>query len=114
MGYTSRGHRRKLEVHGHFRTAKRLVYPSKAMNLHEQIALVDSKQALAIFVESLRDDLRHNPASWENSTLERFLGALASWIEDSDGYYRNRGESVPTAPSWRNVAEMLAAARIYE
>jgi len=42
------------------------------------------------------------------------LEALAGWIDDSDGYYVNQGKPVPTAPSWKNVAEMLIAARIYE
>jgi hypothetical protein len=84
------------------------------MKLHQQVAGVDGKQALADFVEALREDLRTNPSEWESATLDRFLGALASWIEDSDGYYRNRGEPVPTLPSWRNIAEMLAAARVYE
>jgi hypothetical protein len=84
------------------------------MKIHEQVAGVNSKQALAEFVDALREDLRSNASEWENATLDRFLGALASWIEDSDGYYVNRGEAVPSSPSWRNVAEMLAAARIYE
>jgi hypothetical protein len=84
------------------------------MKVHEQVAQVDSKRALSEFVEALREDLQTNPAEWENATLDRFLGALASWIEDSDGYYSNRGVPVPAAPSWRSIAEMLAAARIYE
>jgi hypothetical protein len=91
-----------------------MVHTGEAMKLHEQVAQVDSKQALAEFVEALREDLQSNPAEWENATLDRFLGALASWIEDSDGYYINHSRPVPTSPSWRNIAEMLVAAKIYE
>jgi hypothetical protein len=84
------------------------------MKLHEQIETIDSKASLAKFVEALRRDLQENPQEWENATLDQFLAALASWIEDSDGYYVNQGRPIPVSPSWRNVAEMLIAAKIYE
>ena len=64
------------------------------MTLHEQ---VDGKQALARFVEALREDLQTNPAEWENPTLDRFLEALAGGIQDSDGFYINQGTPVPTS-----------------
>lgn len=84
------------------------------MELHEQISAIQSKNDLIEFIRALDADLRANSAHWENATLERFLGALASWLEDSDGYYRNQGRPVPTSPSWRDVAEMLMAAKMYE
>jgi len=46
--------------------------------------------------------------------LESFLGALASWVEDMDGYYQNQGREVPPTPTWKMFGEMLAAARVYE
>jgi hypothetical protein len=49
-----------------------------------------------------------------NANLDAFLGGLASWIEDMDGYYQSRGLEVPQRPTWKTLGEMLAAARIYE
>lgn len=59
-------------------------------------------------------DLQAKPATWENATLDRYLSALERWLEDADGYYRNQGRNVPSNPTWRDVAEMLIAATMYE
>lgn len=94
-----------------------MVHPRevKAMKeLHEQVAEIQTRADLVAFVEALRADLKANPKKWENATLDTFLGALASWTEDMDGYYRNHGREVPQTPTWKTVGEMLAAARIYE
>lgn len=84
------------------------------MKLHERVGQVRSKGELSEFVAALADDARSHPEQWENQTLEGYLSALARWIEDSDGYYRNHGRSPPENPSWKDVAEMLMAARMYE
>ena len=84
------------------------------MKLHERVAGIRSKADLVEFVRALSEDLRAKPEDWENRTLERYLSALASWLEDSDGYYKNQGRAVPVSPSWQNVAEILIAAKIYE
>jgi hypothetical protein len=80
----------------------------------ERVAGIKSKGDLVEFVRSLRDDLQTEPGAWENATLERYLSALASWLEDSGGYYQNQGRDIPVSPSWRDVAEMLMAAKMYE
>jgi hypothetical protein len=82
--------------------------------LHEHVAQIRTKEDLVSFIEALGTDLKENPGSWENPTLESFLAALASWVEDSEGYYRNQGLEVPEAPTWRGIGEMLTAARTYE
>jgi hypothetical protein len=84
------------------------------MRLAEQIATIETKADLVAFIEALTRDLTTNPNEWENATLERYLTALASWLEDSDGYYRNRGMDPPKTPSWTNVVDMLIAAKMYE
>jgi hypothetical protein len=84
------------------------------MKIHEYVSQVGNKADLVEFVRALANDLTTNREEWENPTLEMYLVALASWLEDSDGYYRNQGRPVPVDPSWRDVAEMLMAARIYE
>lgn len=84
------------------------------MKLHERIEQIQSKADLVEFIEALGRDLQENAESWENVTLENYLSALARWLEDSDGYYRNQNRPIPQSPSWRNVAEMLIAAKMYE
>lgn len=82
--------------------------------LHEQVAGIQNKADLIAFIDALSHDLETDPARWENVTLERYLFALARWLEDCEGYYRNQNRVVPENPSWRNIGEMLAAARVYE
>lgn len=84
------------------------------MKLHELIRRIQSKSDLAAFIEALAEDLRSHPDDWENHTLDRYVAALARWVADSDGFYANQGLEAPTAPSWRNVGEMLLAAKTYE
>jgi hypothetical protein len=84
------------------------------MQLHESVAGVQSKTDLAGFVQALALDFLAHQHEWENITLERYLEALARWLADSDAYYKNQGLDVPSTPSWKNVAEMLIAAKSYE
>lgn len=80
------------------------------MRLDEQAAHVRSKSEPIEFIKALRDNLEADRESWENASLERYLGALASWLDDCDGFYSRVGRPPPDAPSWGNVAEMLIAA----
>ena len=77
------------------------------VKLHERVAQVRSKTELVEFVRALAEDLSEEREGWENPTLETYLAALASWFEDSDGYYRNQGRPVSVEPSWRDVADDL-------
>ena len=92
-----------------------MVHPCQAMSeLNEEVSAITTRADLVNFIEVLRADLITKPEKWENPTLESYLGALASWIGDMDGYYRNHGRDVPVAPTWKSIGEMLAAARVYE
>lgn len=84
------------------------------MTLAEQNDSIRSREDFVAFVKALRKDLRDNPASWENATLDCYIGALGAWVEDMDGYYINQGKPVPQQPDWKVAADMLMAARIYE
>ena len=78
-------------------------------------ALVATREDMAAFVSEIRDDLLVNPGNWENATLERFLAALSSYIEDVPGYLKNTNSSVSAdAPSWQLFATVLCGARVYE
>ena len=60
------------------------------MEIHKQVDEIETRQDLVVFIEALRNDL------------------------DMDGYFQNRGEPVPSQPSWRLVREPAYAAKIYE
>jgi hypothetical protein len=75
---------------------------------------VQTREDFIAFVRALLADHRQNADAWENRFLETYLEALAGWTEDMEGYHRNRNEATPAQPSWRNLAEMLLAARTYE
>lgn len=75
---------------------------------------IRSRDDFVLFLERLADSFQRDDFHWENSTIEGFLRAWAAWASDMDGYFMNRGEPVPSAPSWELVAQMLLAARVYE
>jgi hypothetical protein len=89
-------------------------YEESEMSLKEKVGAVTSKCDFVDFVNNLRADLNAHPKEWENNTLDRFLEALSAWTQDMDGYYENHHFPVPTSPSWRDLAEMLLAAKYYE
>lgn len=84
------------------------------MNLDENAENVLLKNDLVVFVNNLRLNLINSPEEWENRTLESFLEAMASWVDDMDGYYINKGETPPAVPTWQTIADILLGAKIYE
>lgn len=76
---------------------------------------MNSRGDLARFIYALQDDLEHHPEAWENKDLHTFLGALARFLNDAHGYYRNRKEDFDAnTPSWRLLADSLQAATCYD
>ncbi len=75
---------------------------------------VDSREALASFVRSLHRDHAENAAAWGNADLGDFLEALAAWIDDAAGWYRNTGHDLPDNADWAFFARALSAATVYE
>lgn len=76
---------------------------------------LQSKQDFMKFLESLIDHYHKNSSEWENATLEDFLSAMLSWVEDAEGYYKNIGElDVINNPSWRLFSDILIASSMYE
>ncbi len=86
------------------------------MDLVGLLDKVQTREDLAAFVRMLREDLLEggHTDEWENPTLERYLAALAAWVDDMDGHFQNRGETVPEQPSWNLIGQILYAAKIYE
>lgn len=84
------------------------------MELNERVELVQSKEDLAEFIVRLRDDLIINAESWENNNLGQFLEAMAAWVSAMDLWAKNKGVPQVESPSWKMVAHILYAAKIYE
>jgi hypothetical protein len=84
------------------------------MRTPADVEKIQNREDLTQWINELRENLKNHPETWENTDLGRFLGALSSWIDDMDGYYKNHGLPVPQTPSWKTIAEMLAAAALYE
>ncbi len=75
---------------------------------------VRTREDFARFARALAQDFREQPSRWENDRVDRYLAAVASFSEDLDGYFLNRGEAVPEGLDWRTAAMILAAASVYE
>jgi hypothetical protein len=84
------------------------------MELREMAEKIQTRDDLVLFINHLVQDLRTRPERWENASLDAYLAAIAAWVQDMEGYYRNRGETTPHHLTWKNVGEILLAARIYE
>lgn len=55
------------------------------------------------------------PSLWENNTAQSFLQALAAWLNDCRGYYKNINSPVDVeTPTWQVFADALTAATEYE
>ncbi|HEY0501794.1 MAG TPA: hypothetical protein VGD48_39020 [Kutzneria sp.] len=75
---------------------------------------VRHKDRLVATIHELLDDWSAGPpANWDNHTVPIYLEALAGWLGDCEGYYRNRKVPVPWN-SWQVVQDALRAATIYE
>lgn len=74
---------------------------------------VSSRQELATFLEDLHEKLVKGPIV-ANHELPAFISGAAGWTSDLEGYFRDRGEPVPTEPTWSLVASIFEAATVYE
>lgn len=58
-------------------------------------------------LEGLIASLNAHPDEWENPTLERYLDAMAAWLDSAR--VRQMQE-----PSWELFCQALEAAKVYE
>lgn len=75
---------------------------------------IRSREEFVAFVRGLRQEYLRRGHEWENGSLDSFLEALAAWINDSDGWYRNVGKDLPHGGDWTFFARSLQAATVYE
>ena len=84
------------------------------LELHRQLETVQTKDDLSALVRALQHNLKDHPEEWENDDLSSYLEAMAAWIDDTRGYFKNMGETSPEYPTWKAVGQMLLAASAYE
>jgi hypothetical protein len=76
---------------------------------------VQSRQQLIDHLFRLMDDFDGAGNYWKNQDVYTFLQAMAAWLDNCEGYYRNSGRAVDAeAPSWQLFADALSAAAVYE
>lgn len=65
---------------------------------------ISTKQDFLLFLTRLGESISNSPDDWENTNLPAYM-------EGMRGYVRDNGEETI---SWRALAEILLAARIYD
>ncbi len=83
-------------------------------NISDKVFNVETKEDFIEFIGLLVTDLKEHPGEWENKDLPSYLGAIASWTEDMDGFFLNFDLPVPEYVDWKTFAMILLAAKMYE
>ncbi|MFW9928718.1 MAG: hypothetical protein ACFFD1_04955 [Candidatus Thorarchaeota archaeon] len=81
---------------------------------YSEVEKIQTRQDFIYFLRDLKKDYSENFPSWENRDIEAFLEAMASWVEDMDGFYVNKGLPVPEKPDWKVLADILMGGKLYE
>lgn len=84
------------------------------MEVYEKINTIHTREEFIDFMNSLIEDQEVNPEEWENVNVSEYLEAIASWVEDMDGYYRNMNLEMPKNLDWRFIATLFYVGKIYE
>ena len=84
------------------------------IELTDMVEQIRDHADLAAFSHALLKDLKEKPEEWENRDLASFLEALGAWVEDMNGYYQSKHGAIPLQPSWKMLAQILLAAKVYE
>lgn len=84
------------------------------MEVYEKINTIHTREEFVDFMNSLIEDKEVNPEEWENVNVSEYLEAIASWVEDMDGYYRNMNLEMPKNLDWRFIATLFYVGKIYE
>jgi hypothetical protein len=81
----------------------------------DTVATVETDHGRRAVAAALRDihNQLNQGVGWENNTPDRYLEALAAWLDDCPGYYANQRMPVPS-DSWSVLLDALEAAKSYE
>jgi len=81
---------------------------------YSEVQKIQTREDFISFLRSLKKDYLENLKSWENKDIGAFLEAMASWMEDMDGFYINQRLPVPKNPDWKVFADILMGGKLYE
>lgn len=84
------------------------------MDLYQKLEKVNTREDFISFIQHLRANLQTHRDEWENVTLDQYLEAMEAWVSDMDGYDSITHQPNPKQPSWKTIADMLYASRMYE
>jgi hypothetical protein len=73
-----------------------------------------TREDLVRYLDDLSKNVRAGEHKVENVDAAGLLQAASAWVEDMDGYFRNRDEPIPESPDWSLIASIFAAALVYE
>ena len=74
------------------------------MDIYEELKMISSQQDFIDFIKFLQKDFKNNPDDWENDDILNFLSGMEGYTFDKKIEH----------PSWKDFAEILLAARVYE
>jgi predicted transcriptional regulator len=75
---------------------------------------IRSRNDLSEFLGELARRVDSGSIEIDNPSASHFIEAAAGWTADLEGFFLNRGETVPEEPSWSLVASIFLAATVYE
>ncbi len=81
--------------------------------LAERARAIETREDFSRFADLLSQNYKKRRREWENDRLESFLGGVAAFSSDFDGYALNAGQDAAANP-WRLLATVLLAAKVYE
>ena len=85
------------------------------MDIYDFVENIKTKDDFENFMSMLIKDLKENRADWENNELEPFLDGIRRFTGVLDNYYINSGIEADTSiPTWKMLAEVFLAAKVYE
>ncbi|MBJ7534910.1 hypothetical protein JDN40_12410 [Rhodomicrobium vannielii ATCC 17100] len=77
--------------------------------------MVASRRDFLSFMDILIQNRKKYPGEWDNNDLDSYLYGLAGFTQGMEGYFKNIGENVDADQlTWRALALMLLAAKVYE
>ena len=75
---------------------------------------IETREDFCQFALLLLENYKKHRKEWENDRLDRFLDGVAAFSGDFEGYVQNTGDVGAAANSWRLLATVLLAAKVYE
>lgn len=84
------------------------------MGAYDKIDEIHTREDFMDFMNLMIKDKEMNPEEWENKSISEYLEAVASWVEDMDGYYCNMNLKMPKSIDWKFIATLFYVGKIYE